>query len=476
MYKKRKTGWVEHFDFKLLDVFVLLSMFFVILVKHSTFSLAQLISSAVVLVLFELLFDIMADINIDVMYRGVLKEFALSVINMGFGSGVVLLYMTYVAKWYTTTELAWYFFLSSAGLDYIAKIVYKELVKKGLSVYNNKRKMILIGTDDNIIEFVKQIEHYSFGQIEITGIVLIESEKYKVGDTIMGYEFICKIDDLPDYLLKQWIDEVLMNLPSRRAPRDVIAKLTEMGITTHRIIDFSMQEDNNKMVEVFAGYTCLTESVRIMQSTSFFAKRAMDIAGGLVGSLITIVLTIFIGSLIFITDPGPIFFKQKRIGKGGRVFNMVKFRSMYKDAEARKAELMKHNTVSDGMMFKMDNDPRILGSGPDGTRKGIGWFIRKFSIDEFPQFFQVLMGDMSLVGTRPPTLDEWEKYGSSHRARMAIRPGITGMWQTSGRSDITDFEEVIRLDMEYIKNMDIWFDIKLIAKTVKDQFRGAGAK
>ncbi len=476
MYKKRKTGWVEHFDFKLIDVLAILSMFILIIVRYTPFTTMQLVSSIAILVLFVLLFDIITGMNSDVMYRGVLKECALSFLNMGISSGVILVYLKFVALVPINRDMAILFYLASAGTDYIVKVVYKELVKKGLSVYNSKRKMILIGMDDNIDDFVRQIEKYSFGQIDISGIVIIESEKYEVGDMIMGYPFISKIDDLPDYLLKQWIDEVLMNLPSRRAPRDVIAKLTEMGITTHRVIDFSMEEDNNKMVETFAGYTCLTESVRIMQSTSFFAKRVMDIIGGLIGSFITIILTIFIGPLIFITDPGPIFFTQPRIGKGGRVFKMVKFRSMYKDAEARKAELMKHNTISDGMMFKMDNDPRILGSGPDGKRKGIGWFIRKFSIDEFPQFFQVLTGDMSLVGTRPPTLDEWEKYGSSHRARMAIRPGITGMWQTSGRSDITDFEEVIRLDMEYIRKMDIWFDIKLIAKTVKDQFTGAGAK
>ncbi|MBQ7718639.1 MAG: sugar transferase [Clostridia bacterium] len=362
------------------------------------------------------------------------------------------------------------------GIDYIAKVLYKELVKKGLSIYNSKRKMILIAMDDNIDQFVQSVQKHSFGQVEISGIVIIESQRYKVGDSIMGYPFISEIDDLPDYLLNQWIDEVFMNLPSRRAPRGVIEKLTEMGITTHRAIDFRIDEDNNKMVETVAGYTCLTESVRIMQSNQFFAKRLMDIVGGFVGSIMTIIITIFIAPLIFITDPGPIFFTQPRIGKGGRVFKMIKFRSMYKNAEERKAELMKHNTVSDGMMFKMDNDPRILGSGSDGTKKGIGWFIRKFSIDEFPQFFLVLTGHMSLVGTRPPTLDEWERYSSWHRARMAIRPGITGMWQTNGRSDITNFEEVVNLDMEYIRNMSVWFDIKLIFKTIKNQFIGKGAK
>ncbi|MBQ3426304.1 MAG: exopolysaccharide biosynthesis polyprenyl glycosylphosphotransferase [Clostridia bacterium] len=477
MYKKRKTGWVEHFDFKLIDVIAALTMFILIIVRHHSFTLSQFVSSVTILVLFILLFDIMTDMHSDVMYRGVLKEFMRSVWCMVVCCGVILIYTHFIVKRPIGFESEAMFVLASICVDYIVKVIYKELVKKGLSVYNRKRKMILIAMDDNIEDFVGKMQKYSFGQIEITGIVLIDSQKYSVGDSVMGYKYISEINELPDFLLKRWIDEVIMNLPSRRAPRDVIAKLTEMGITTHRVIDFHLHEDNNKMVETFAGYTCLTESVRIMQSTSLFAKRIVDIIGGIIGSLITVLLMVIVGPIIFITDPGPIFFAQPRIGKGGRVFKMLKFRSMYKDAEARKAELMQHNTVSDGMMFKMDNDPRILGSGPNGTRKGIGWFIRKFSIDEFPQFFNVLWGDMSLVGTRPPTLDEWEKYGSSHRARMAIRPGITGMWQTSGRSDITDFEEVIKLDMEYIRNMSVIFDLKLIFKTVRDMLRGgSGAK
>ena len=138
------------------------------------------------------------------------------------------------------------------------------------------------------------------------------------------------------------------------------------------------------------------------------------------------------------------------------------------DAEERKKELMAQNNIKDGMMFKMDNDPRII--------KGIGNFIRDYYLDEFPQFWNVLKGDMSLVGTRPPTEDEWEKYDLHHRARLAIKPGITGMWQISGRSDITDFEEVVRLDTEYIKNWDLGLDIKILLKTVLVVIGKDGAK
>ena len=149
------------------------------------------------------------------------------------------------------------------------------------------------------------------------------------------------------------------------------------------------------------------------------------------------------------------------------------------DAEERKAELMAQNKMSDGRMFKLDFDPRVIGNKilPDGTRKtGIGEFIRKTSLDEFPQFWNVLIGSMSLVGTRPPTVDEWEKYEMHHRSRLAFKPGLTGMWQVSGRSNITDFEEVVRLDTEYIKKWSPGLDIMILFKTVAVVLGKVGSK
>ena len=163
----------------------------------------------------------------------------------------------------------------------------------------------------------------------------------------------------------------------------------------------------------------------------------------------------------------------------GKIFKMYKFRSMYMDAEERKKELMAQNTMSDSKMFKMDFDPRVIGNKilPDGTKKkGIGQYIRDFSIDEFPQFFNVLKGDLSLVGTRPPLISEVEQYEMHHKSRLATKPGITGMWQVSGRSDITDFEEVVRLDTEYIENWSFGLDMKIILKTIKVVLGREGSK
>ena len=200
------------------------------------------------------------------------------------------------------------------------------------------------------------------------------------------------------------------------------------------------------------------------------SKRTMDIVSSLVGLILLSPLFLIVAILIKLEDPkGKVFFAQERNGRYPKTFKMYKFRSMYRDAEERKKELMEKNRIKDGMMFKLDFDERIIGNKimPNGEKKtGIGDFIRRTSLDEFPQFINVLKGDMSLVGTRPPTVDEWEKYELHHRARLSIKPGITGMWQTSGRSNITDFEEVVRLDTEYIKNWTPGLDIRILLKTV----------
>ena len=241
-----------------------------------------------------------------------------------------------------------------------------------------------------------------------------------------------------------------------------------MGVVIHEYLSNNQYLGKRKVVEEFAGYTVLSTSMHIVTPRQIFMKRVMDICGGLVGCLITGIITLFIAPVIKIKSPGPVFFSQIRVGKNGRPFKIYKFRSMYMDAEERKKELMEKNNIKDGLMFKMDDDPRII--------KGIGHFIRKTSLDEFPQFWNILKGDMSLVGTRPPTVDEWEKYELHHRKRLAIKPGLTGMWQVSGRSEITDFEEVVELDTQYISDWSLALDLKILLKTVMVVLQGSGAK
>lgn len=285
------------------------------------------------------------------------------------------------------------------------------------------------------------------------------------------------------YANHNWVDEAMLdNINDRLLLDDMASTFEKMGITSHTILTKLSPNQKNvsaRYVERISNYVVSSQSMRVVSPIQVVLKRMMDIAGGIVGCLITGIVFIFIAPMIYIKSPGPIFFKQTRVGKNGKLFQMYKFRSMYMDAEARKAELMKQNKIGDGMMFKMDDDPRIIGSekkNRKGKPAGIGNFIRNTSLDEFPQFWNVLKGDMSLVGTRPPTLDEWEKYDTHHRARMSIRPGITGMWQISGRSNIVDFETVVALDTKYIQTWTIGLDIQILAKTVVAVIKHEGAE
>lgn len=183
-------------------------------------------------------------------------------------------------------------------------------------------------------------------------------------------------------------------------------------------------------------------------------KRVIDIAGSIVGLIITGILLIPIAIAIKLNSPGPVFFSQTRCGLMGRQFKVLKFRSMFIDAEARKAEIPNQ---AEGAIFKNDNDPRITK---------VGRFLRRTSLDELPQFWNVLKGDMSLVGTRPPTAEEVERYEVPEWQRLDVKPGMTGEWQVNGRSTVRKFEDIIRLDLRYQQNWSLMYDLKLILKTI----------
>ena len=290
---------------------------------------------------------------------------------------------------------------------------------------------------------------------------------------------VATADTLEQYLTNNWVDEVYLDVPpGTDMPVDLINSLMRVGITIHTALtSLDDIESRHKNVEWICGHLTITTSLGYVTGRDLLLKRIMDIAGGLIGALITLLLIPTVGLAIWLSDPGPIFFSQIRIGENGKKFRMYKFRSMYMDAEARKKQVAKENGQEGHLMFKMENDPRIIGSrqGPDGTwKKGVGGWIRALSLDEFPQFVNVLKGEMSLVGTRPPTVDEWQRYEPYHRSRMSTRPGITGLWQVSGRSNIRDFDTVVRMDREYIENWSLKKDIYILFKTIWVVFRRIG--
>ena len=353
-----------------------------------------------------------------------------------------------------------------------ATFAVRSLWKKHLEKYaeQGKGKKLLVMTTRHVAdEVVSGLKEKNYSGFDIVGVMVIDANL--VGQEIQEVPVVADYNSAVDYVRTAWVDEIYVDVRGAYGyANTLIDAFIEGGITVHMCISSIVKTHGDKqLIQKINGETVVTTMMNYATPKQMLLKRTADIIGGLVGSIFTLILTIFIGPIIYIKSPGPIFFAQERVGKNGKRFKMYKFRSMYMDAEARKAELMKDNRLGDGKMFKLDFDPRVIGNKilPDGSHKtGIGDFIRRTSLDEFPQFFNVLKGDMSIVGTRPPLISETNLYELHHKARLAIKPGITGMWQVSGRSDITDFEEVVRLDREYISNWNIGMDIKILVKTV----------
>ena len=341
-----------------------------------------------------------------------------------------------------------------------------------------EHSLYIVTSSDIAAKVIQNIRKHNYNRYNINGVILVD--RNMTGQEIEGVPVIADIDNAANYICQQWVDEVLINVSDAfRYPEKLHRELLEMGLVVHlNLAKVKSTTGQKQFVEKIGSYTVLTTTMNYATDRQALAKRALDILGGLVGCIFTGIIFIFVAPAIYISSPGPIFFSQTRIGQNGKPFKMYKFRSMYMDAEERKAELMAQNKMSDGRMFKLDFDPRVIGNKvlPDGSHKtGIGEFIRKTSLDEFPQFWNVLNGTMSLVGTRPILIDELQQYELHHRARIAIKPGITGMWQVSGRSDITDFEEVVRLDTEYISNWNLGLDIKILLKTVVTVLKHEGS-
>lgn len=271
-----------------------------------------------------------------------------------------------------------------------------------------------------------------------------------------------------EYVKRHQVDLVIFSVNHlvRRKIEHLIEAFSEMGIDSLITIDSFAIETLETKLEDFGTTNVIRLSPRLFTDGELLLKRLMDIAGALVGCFICLIFGLIVAPLIFLEDPGPIIFKQKRVGRNGKFFYIYKFRSMYQDAEA-KLQTLKDQNEMQGFMFKMKNDPRITK---------IGKILRKTSIDELPQFFNVLEGSMSLIGTRPPTVDEYNQYSVHHKRRISIKPGITGLWQVSGRSEITDFEEIVRLDCFYIDHWSITGDIKILLKTFAAVFTGKGSE
>jgi exopolysaccharide biosynthesis polyprenyl glycosylphosphotransferase len=460
MYKVATSAWVKHFDFTVIDILSLeLAFILSFLLRFGwvlPFSIQIYAVLGVIMPILHIFIVFFTEEYSGILRRGYLKEFK-SVLQHNcilLALIVFYMFMTQHSGHYSRTVL-----FTMWGLNCIlmwgARVLLKKALFRAYAQERNQSYMLVITSQALVENTIEQLQTATYSDYVVKGLAVVDADMEN--ETVKGVPVVANRATLAEYIRTNTVDGVFINA---RHSDDEIERITDvlvdMGITVHISLDHISSEMPNKVVEEINGYTVLTTSIKMATTRQLFVKRVIDICGGLVGLAATMVAFIIFAPIIYIQSPGPIFFSQERVGRNGRRFRIYKFRSMYMDAEERKKELMAHNKM-DGLMFKMDNDPRIMP---------IGECIRRLSIDELPQSINILKGDMSLVGTRPPTVDEYEQYELHHKRRLAAKPGLTGMWQVSGRSDITDFEEIVALDTEYISNFTLGLYIKILFKTV----------
>jgi len=316
----------------------------------------------------------------------------------------------------------------------------------------NVRKILVVG-NQNRAKIVSDVleSQLSWGH-EVIGRVALRKEEGDTDDQLGNTE------NFPGLLRDYAVDEVIFAIDEDRSVdlSSYLAICKKMGVPARILPALWEPGSPGLSVEKCQDVPFLTIQGDNFNATSLFYKRVLDLLGSLFGTLAFLLMYPFVGAAIKLDSPGPVLFKQERVGRHGREFLLYKFRSMYQDAEQRKQEFLERNEMQ-GAMFKLKDDPRI-------TR--VGKWLRITSLDEFPQFLNVLGGEMSLVGTRPPTPEEVEEYKPWHLRRISAKPGITGLWQVSGRNKITSFDNVVELDCKYLEHWRFADDLKILFKTI----------
>ncbi len=421
-----------------------------------------------VLLLFCTIYTFFIDWNRNFLKRSIKKELyeiaKYHVIMM-----LVVQMVMYFLKWADVFSrlVMIYFPIINIALTFLLHFMIKKAMQLHYRSELSRIKVLVITHREMADEVLERLQDTLEINYQIVGIACPGAGTGKDGE-IDGIPVMIVGDNFMENVTLMALDEVFIYAPElkQKQIQRILNGFDVMGVDCHYCIELPGTQPGRSKIDSFGGYSVITYTRFQSSYKRLLIKRVMDIVGGLVGLFITMVFFPFVALAIKLDSPGPVMFSQIRIGRNGRRFKIYKFRSMYIDAEERKKELEAQNEIQ-GLMFKIENDPRI-------TR--VGKFIRKTSIDELPQFYNVVKGDMSLVGTRPPTADEFEKYNQYYRRRISMTPGLTGLWQVSGRSDIEDFDDVVKYDLEYIDSWSLTLDIKILLRTVWVVLAGRGSK
>jgi len=348
--------------------------------------------------------------------------------------------------------------ISFGVISFVFSFIYEEFRR---AIYNSKlapiryrQRFIHIGSRCDTSWFLKNGKRALHDEIEVVAQVDLND---------------CAVAGLVDLLHEHSANGVIIN--AKHIFFGEIEKVVQAceleGVEVWLVADFFKTQISRTTFDEFQGQPMLVFRSAPEASGQFLAKHFLDFFGALLALLLVAPFFGVVALLVRLGSPGPVFFRQQRCGLNGHPFTMLKFRSMVSNAEQRKDELAAFNEMS-GPVFKLTNDPRV-------TR--MGRFLRKYSIDEWPQLLNVLRGEMSLVGPRPLPVDEVRRFDDlSHRRRLSVKPGLTCLWQISGRNDVKDFEDWVRLDLEYIDHWSIWLDLKIILRTIPVVLIGTGAR
>lgn len=359
-----------------------------------------------------------------------------------------------------------FFYVAVLLINIALRLLYREFLLRVAGSATSATAVMLVVLKRDAEKIANELMESGESLVRITCITILDEDC--VGKTVAGIPVVGNAGNYLDTHRENVYDAVFIHIPYdfEFELKKLIMGFEQMGVTVNLNISIYNLDAREKKIASFGNYSVITYSPVEHSILEMMIKRLADIAGSIVGLLLCLISLIIFGPIIKLTSPGPIFFAQTRVGINGRRFQIYKFRTMVDNAEELKQKLMEQNEMK-GLMFKMDRDPRVTP---------IGDFLRRTSIDELPQFWNVLKGDMSMVGTRPPTVDEYEQYKAYHMRRLSIRPGITGLWQVSGRSQIRDFEDVVRLDLKYIDQWSLMLDLKLLFMTIGIVFTRRGAR
>lgn len=441
----------------LLDTLVLLcALGLDVLICYRNLSQEDLIGFSILIGVFILvyilsnkeayLYNVTMFYYLDRVHRKITKSFLIALITTA-------ILVDYISE----AEAGKEFYLIFLILAYVFICIKMFLYKPMLNASNRgKPRTAFVGKKGAFNKFQFFLKKTSIKLLEV-GYIAMTREDF---ENAREGEYIGCLEDLEDLIRTYNLDQIyIIQKRSDELPftQTYVDMCIDMGVTVRLIVDFYKRRRAYSYVSTVGTYPVIAYHTITLNTYEQMIKRVVDIIGGLVGVILSSPIMLVTAILIKLDSPGPVFFKQTRVGQNGRKFKIYKFRSMYIDAEERKKELMTQNEIAGGVMFKMKDDPRITK---------VGKVIRKLSIDELPQFFNIVGGSMSLVGTRPPTVDEVEKYERGQWRRISIKPGLTGMWQVNGRSKVQSFEEIVEMDVEYIDNWSLWLDFKILVKTL----------